>query len=390
MKKALIALAFGTFCLGISEYVMMGILPYLAEAFHVTIPEAGHFITAYAIGVCVGAPLIVLCCRKWPLKRILFLLMGLFTFSVAAMALCPTSDTYSASCYWMMMVFRFIGGLPHGAFFATSAIVADRLSKGEGSTFAVAIMCAGMTVANMIGNPLCTLFTSLFSWRLVFGFSFLCGVATITAIACWVPYIEPLENRGIKGEFAFLKTLPPWLMIFATLLGNGGVFCWYSYISPLLTDVSGVSETSISLMMTLAGAGMVAGNLLGGRISDRFGPGHTGRGIQVVMLAALLMIFFFAQNKFISITMMVLTCACLFGVSSPQQLLLLRFSKGGELMGGAMVQIAFNLGNALGAWCGGLPIEAGLSYKWPALVGAAFVVLGIVCYSVFCRLYEKR
>jgi len=387
MKKSLIALAFGTFGLGIAEYVMMGILPYLAESFGISIPEAGHFITAYAIGVCVGAPLLVLVSRKWPMKRMLFLLMGIFTAANALMSVCPTEGR---GAFWMMMVLRFIAGLPHGAYFGVSSIVADRLSNGEKSTFAVAIMCAGMSVANMIGNPLCTLITASLTWRYVFAFSTLCGVVTLAAVARWIPYVSPLPEHSLKDEFVFLKDLAPWLLIFATLLGNGGVFCWYSYISPLLTDVSGIAPKYISLMMVLAGAGMVIGNLSGGKLGDKFGPGHTGRALQYGMLAFLLLTFFFGQYPWVSIPLMVLTTGCLFGVSSPQQLLILRYSRNGQLMGGAMVQIAFNLGNALGSWCGGLPIEAGLSYKYPALVGCAFVVLGIICYTIFCSRYEPR
>lgn len=385
IKKSLAALAFGTFGLGIVEYVMMGILPYMAADFGVSIPKAGYFITAYALGVCVGAPLLVLIARKWPLRRMIFMLMAIYTAAAVLMAVCPAGR----GGFWLMVLFRFIGGLPHGAYFGVSSIVADKLSKGENSTLAVAIMCAGMTVANLIGNPFSTFITANLTWRYVFAFAALWGVVTLVAIRRWIPYVEPLPDHGIKGEFTFLKTLPPWLLIMATLLGNGGVFCWYSYISPLLTDVAGVKASSMSLMMVLAGAGMVVGNLSGGSIADRFGPAHTGRAMQYIMFVSLMLIFLFGQYKWVSIPLMVVTCGCLFGVSSPQQLLILRYSEGGMLMGGAMVQIAFNLGNALGAWCGGLPVEAGLSYKYPALVGCGFVILGIICYTIFCRRYER-
>ncbi len=387
IKKSLFALAFGTFGLGIAEYVMMGILPYLAADFGVSIPKAGYFITAYALGVCVGAPLLVLVARKWPLKRMIYMLMLIYTVAAALMAACPAGGKWT---FWLMIFFRFIGGLPHGAYFGVSSIVADKLSKGEDSTLAVAIMCAGMTVANLIGNPFGAFITANLSWRYVFAFAALWGVVTLGAIRRWIPYVEPLPDHGMKGEFRFLKTSAPWLLIMATLLGNGGVFCWYSYISPLLTEVSGVAPAHMSMMMVLAGAGMVFGNLSGGSLADRFGPAHTGRALQYLMLVCLTAIFLFGQYKLVTIPLMIITCGCLFGVSSPQQLLILRYSEGGMLMGGAMVQVAFNLGNALGAWCGGLPIEAGLSYRYPALVGCVFVILGIVCYTVFVRKFERR
>lgn len=382
MRKSLMTLAFGTFGLGVSEFVMMGILPLLAKDFGVSIPTAGHLISSYALGVCVGAPLIVLVARAWRLKRILLFLMGIYTLAALAMALAPN--------YHVMLVMRFLAGMPHGAYFGVGAIVADRLSREGKSTFAVAIMCSGMTVANLIGIPLGTMLASVFSWRMIFGFSFLWGILTLLSIMRWIPELAPLQSTKVRDQFRFLKHPAPWLLIAATLLGNGGVFCWYSYITPLLTNVSGIAAQYISFMMVLAGAGMVAGNLLGGKLSDKFGPGHTGRGIEITIFVTLLLIFFVAHCSFLSVVLMVIATACLFGVSSPQQILLLRYSKGGELMGGAMVQLAFNLGNALGAYCGGLPVESGMGYEWTALVGACFAFVGFVCYFLFCARYEKR
>lgn len=385
--KSLIALSAGTFGLGITEFAIMGILPFIAEAFNVSIPEAGHFITAYALGVCIGAPLLLLIAREWPLKNAIFLIMGIYTLGGILSAICPAGEVWD---YWLMMLFRFISGLPHGAFFGVSSIVADKLSKGEKSTLAVAIMCAGMSIANLVGNPLCTFITGVLTWRWVFVISASWGLVTLMLIARWVPYVEPLPEKRLKDEFRFLGNLAPWLIILATLLGNGGVFCWYSYISPLLTQVAGIDPSMMTLMMVLAGAGMVVGNLCGGAVSDKIGPAHTGRVFQYGMLICLTMTFFFGAHAWVAVPLMIINCACLFGVGSPQQLLILRFSEGGQLMAGAMVQIAFNLGNALGSWCGGLPIEAGLSYRHPALVGCVFVVLGIICYTIFCRKFEKR
>lgn len=385
--RSLIALSAGTFGLGITEFAIMGILPYVAEAFNVTIPEAGHLITAYALGVCVGAPLLLLIARKWPLKNAIFLIMGIYTLGGVLSAVCPAGKEWN---YWLMMLFRFISGLPHGAFFGVSSIVADKLSKGEKSTLAVAIMIAGMSIANLIGNPMCTFITGVLTWRWVFVISASWGLITLLLIARWVPYVAPLPEKRFSEEFRFLGKLAPWLIILATLLGNGGVFCWYSYISPLLTQVAGIDPSMMTLMMVLAGAGMVVGNLCGGAVSDKFGPAHTGRVFQYGMLACLVMTFFFGAHAWVAVPLMIVNCACLFGVGSPQQLLILRFSEGGQLMAGAMVQIAFNLGNALGSWCGGLPIEAGLSYRHPALVGCVFVVLGIICYTIFCWKFERR
>lgn len=382
MKKALIALAFGTFGLGIAEYVMMGILPFVAGDFRVSIPQAGHLISAYALGVCAGAPIVAVFARKWPLKRILYLLVLVMIAASFAMALCTRFE-------WML-VFRFLAGLPHGAYFGVGSIVADRLSREGNATFAVAVMCSGMTVANLVGIPLGTFLTGIFSWRLVFGFSGIWNIVTLVVVARWIPKMDALPDSGLKREFSFLKNLAPWLLIFATMLGNAGVFCFYSYVSPTLTQLAGVPVSWLSGMMVLSGAGMVIGNLSGGKLSDRFGMGRTCRGLEIAICVCLVLIFLTAHLAWCLIPLMFLVCGCLFAISSPQQLLLLRFSEGGELMGGAMVQLAFNLGNAVGAWLGGLPIEESspVTYRYSAAIGAVLAVLGVGCYLIFCRKFE--
>ncbi len=382
MKKALTALAFGTFGLGIAEYVMMGILPFVAGDFRVSISQAGLLISAYALGVCAGAPIVAVFARKWPLKRILYLLVLVMIAASFAMALCTRFE-------WML-VFRFLAGLPHGAYFGVGSIVADRLSREGNATFAVAVMCSGMTVANLVGIPLGTFLTGIFSWRLVFGFSGIWNIVTLVVVARWIPKVDALPDSGLKREFSFLKNLAPWLLIFATMLGNAGVFCFYSYVSPTLTQLAGVPVSWLSGMMVLSGAGMVIGNLSGGKLSDRFGKGCTCRGLEIAICVCLVLIFLTAHLAWCLIPLMFLVCGCLFAISSPQQLLLLRFSEGGELMGGAMVQLAFNLGNAVGAWLGGLPIEESspVTYRYSAAIGAVLAVLGVGCYLIFCRKFE--
>lgn len=395
MRKSLTALAFGTFALGITEYVMMGILPQIATDFGVSIARAGWLISVYALGVCVGAPLVAVLCRRWPLRQLLCMLVGVMIVAALCMSVCPTPAAGSHGTswhFWLMMLFRFMAGMPHGAFFGAGSIVADRLSRGTGSSFAVAIMSSGMTFANLVGIPLGTLLTSLLSWRLVFGFACVWEVGTLLAVLRWVPRIDPLPDHGVSGEFRFLKTLAPWLIILATILGNGGIFCWYSYIAPTLTQLSGVPASWMTMVMVLAGSGMVVGNLAGGKLSDRIGPGHAGLTLGCIIFISLLLISLFAHNVWLSLALMWLAAAGLFSVSAPQQLLLLRFSRGGELMGGAMIQLAFNLGNAIGAYLGGLPINESdpQTYHLPAAIGAVMALMGVVCYVCFCRRYERR
>ena len=379
MKKSLIALAFGTLGLGIAEFVMMGILPDVAKDLNISIPMAGHFISAYALGVCVGAPILTLA-RKHPLKRILLILVALIMVG----NICAAAST----SYWMLLLARFVSGLPHGAYFGVGSIVAEKLAdKGKGSE-AVSIMIAGMTVANLFGVPLGTSLSTLISWRVTFLLVGLWGIIILYYIGRWVPNVKGLKDTGFKGQFRFLKTPAPWLILGATALGNGGVFCWYSYINPMLTDVSGFSAESITPLMILAGFGMVIGNLISGRLSDRYTPAKVGMYAEAIICLTLLLIFFLSPYPWLSALLMFLCTAGLFAVSSPEQILIIRVAKGGEMLGAACVQIAFNLGNAIGAYAGGLAVSGG--YRYPALVGVPFALIGLTLFIIFYKKYQAR
>ena len=379
MKKSLIALAFGTLGLGIAEFTMMGILPYVAADLDISIPTAGHFISAYALGVCFGAP-ILLWARRYPLKHILLGLMALMMVG----NLCASVST----SYWMLLAARFISGLPHGAYFGVASIVASRLADEGRGAEAVSIMVAGMTVANLFGVPLGTSLSHLLSWRVTFLLVGLWSVIVLYYIWRWVPHVQGLQDTGFKGQFRFLRRPAPWLVLGATALGNGGVFCWYSYINPLLTDVSGFSSESITSLMVLAGFGMVAGNLISGRLSDRYTPGRVAMTVQGALCAILLLIFLLSSNPWCSALLMTLCTAGLFAVSSPEQVLIIRVAPAGEMLGGAAVQMAFNLGNAVGAYAGGLAVGAG--YQYTALLGVPFALCGFVLCYVFYKKYQPE
>ena len=379
MKKSLIALAFGTLGLGIAEFTMMGILPYVARELNISIPVAGHFISAYALGVCAGAPMLIVA-RKRPLKHILLVLMALMLVGNLGAAMAPD--------YWLLLAARFISGLPHGAYFGVASIVAGKLADEGKSSEAVSIMIAGMTVANLFGVPLGTSLSHMLSWRVTFLLVGCWGLIVLYYIWRWVPVIEGLKDTGFKGQFRFLKTPAPWLILGATALGNGGVFCWYSYITPLLTNVSGFSAESVTALMVLAGFGMVVGNLVSGRLSDRYTPGKVGTVVQGMICILLLMIFFLSPNPWCSAILMALCTAGLFAVSSPEQVLIIRVAPGGEMLGGACVQIAFNLGNAIGAYVGGLALSGG--YRYPALAGVPFALVGFVLFAVFYKKFQAK
>ncbi|WP_455601401.1 MFS transporter AraJ [Bacteroides rodentium] len=379
MKKSLIALAFGTLGLGIAEFTMMGILPYVATDLGISIPVAGHFISAYALGVCFGAPMLLLA-RKRPLKQILLVLMTLMIVGNICASMAPN--------YWVLLLGRFVSGLPHGAYFGVASIVAGKLADKGKSSEAVSIMIAGMTVANLFGVPLGTSLSHTLSWRATFLLVGAWGLITLYYIWRWVPQVEGLKDTGFKGQFRFLKKPAPWLILGATALGNGGVFCWYSYITPLLTEVSGFSAESITALMVLAGFGMVVGNLVSGRISDRYTPGKVGTVVQGMICVILLLIFLLSPHPWCSAILMTLCTAGLFAVSSPEQVLMIRVAPGGEMLGGACVQMAFNFGNAIGAYIGGLALSGG--YRYPALAGVPFALIGFILFLVFYKKFQAK
>lgn len=381
MRKAvcLLPLALGTFGLGLTEYVMMGILPDTAKAMNCSIPMAGNFISLYALGVVFGSILLVLLGRTKPLKQILIALATIFTLANLALAF---SQNYFVFC-----VLRFIAGLPHGAFFGVGAIAAGRLCDRGKTNQAVATMVSGMTIANLLGIPFGTFISHNFSWRITFLIVGIFGFIVLYSIIKLIPYLKPLPDTGFRGQFKFFKSLAPWLLILAVVMGNGGIFCMYSYINPLLVNVSGIQPKFVSLIMILAGAGMCLGNYLGGKFSDKFSPSIVAGNIQLLACIALLGMFFLSSNPIIAVILMCVCTGCLFGVSAPQQVLLIENAKGGEMLGASCSQISFNLGNAIGAFVGGIPITHGLGYQYTAIPASLFAFVGFSLLIYFYKRY---
>lgn len=376
---SLLVLAVGTFLLGMAEFVIEGILPDLARDLNISIPMAGHAISIYALGVCVGATFLIVLHKLRP-KHILLGLVSLVFIGALL--------SFTAQSYVWLLAARFISGLPHGAYYGVGTIVAYRLADESHKTRAVAIMCAGMTFANLLGNPVATLLSGALSWRLAFAVIAVGSLVDLLLVARFVPNLDPLPGSGYKGQFRFLRHLDPWLIILATMFGNGGILAWYSYISPALVDEGGLSASLLPLYMAVAGLGMVIGNLLSGWMSDKYKAGLTAMVLQGVAGLALLAVFFTVEWGYVHLALMFVCCGCLFGMGTPEQLLIIEHSKGGEMLGGCCIQIAFNFGNAAGAFLGGLPISWGMGYAWPAMVGMPFVAIGFLLLLAFHRRYE--
>lgn len=374
MKKELFALALGTFTLGMTEFIIEGIITDVAHDMDVSIPEAGHLISTYALGVCVGA-LSLIVMHKYRPKNILMFLVSLIALGATIASVAPS--------FGALLCARFVQGLPHGAFFGTGTIIAVRIAKEGKGTSAVAMMCAGMPVANLIGVPLGTFLSHITSWRTPFFMAVVLGLATLYMIYRWVPNLDAQPNNGMKAQFRFLRNKAPWLIIGATFFGSAGMLSWFSYISPLLQMEGGFSAVSISQLMILAGLGMVVGNVTSGPLSDRFSPGRATSCYLIVATASLTLTFFFSSCAWAVAALMFVTCICLFGVGSPEQYLIVKHSEGGEMLGGCCIQAAFNSGNALGAFLGGIPVSLGLGFNYPALIGAPLVFAGAVCMWTF-------
>lgn len=367
MKKSLLSLAIGTFALGIVEFGMMGILNDIAASLGISVVKAGHLISAYSAGVAVGAPSLLLL-RKLPLRQVMLLLAAVIAIGNALVALSPN--------YGCLLAARFIAGLPHGAFFGAGAIVCSRLASAGKGASAVAVLVGGMTIANLVGVPLFTFVCSLLSWRLPFGIVAFIGALCFVAIKCWVPVLAPLPDTGLKGQFHFLSRPAPWLIYAGVFFGQASVYCWLSYIAPIMTRVTGFPESSMTLIMVLIGGGMVFGNFYAGRISDRHSPSLVTAVIATLIILVMPLIYFSAPWKIPSLIFAFIAPALLFGLGGPLQYMIVQYAKGGEMLGGAGIQIAFNVSNAMAAAIGGAVIRHGFGLASPALAGIPFAVIG--------------
>ncbi|KFI93832.1 Protein AraJ [Bifidobacterium saguini DSM 23967] len=370
MKKSLLALASGAFILGAAEFVMMGILPQAAEATHVSIPTAGNYISAYAFGVCIGT-LILVFGRKVPPRNLIVLFMVIALVGNTMSAFAPNAA--------ILIVARFISGLPHGAFFGTATLIAKTLAEKGKEAQAVSIMVTGQTVANMLGVPAGTLLAEYLNWRLAFGALAAWAAMTIVLTVTMIPYVAPIKDAGIAGQFKFLTRRGPWVILAAVFTGNAGVFCWWSYVSPWLQKTGGWSSSLVPFLMMLAGFGMVVGGLIGGRITDRWRHAGTAALGQTISGIGLLMVLLLPGNHFTTALLTFWIAFGLFFISAPQQLLMTEAGQGGgELIAGAAVQVAFNFGNAVGSIVGGMMLTTfSMNYRFTGLGGLPLAILSI-------------
>lgn len=381
-QKSLFSLALGGLGIGITEFVMMGILPDVAKDLSITIPQAGHLISAYALGVVIGAPLLIMIGGNIPPKRLLIGLMILFTIFNGFSAFAPNYST--------LFIARLLAGLPHGAFFGVGSVVASRIVEKGKEAQAISIMFGGLTVANIIGVPIGTYIGHHYSWRYTFVIIVLVGILTILSLRSWLPAFPAEKDRNLKKELGFFKRKEAWLIILLISIGTGGLFAWYSYIAPLMTEVAGFSASSLTYILILAGVGMLIGNIIGGKLADRISPVKAAFVLLMCMAGTLVLVFFVSSSPILALVMTFVTGIVAFSLGAPIQMLMINTAKGSEMLAASVSQASFNVGNALGAFLGGLPLVAGFSYSSPQLVGAGMAGIGAVFAYVLLVRKRKR
>ncbi len=348
----------------------MGILPDIARDLSIEIPTAGHLIAIYALGVVVGAPVLVLFSTKFPPKKVLLFLMFLFLVFNGLFTVAPE--------YYTMMITRFLSGLPHGAFFGVGSVVATRLADPGKEAQSIAVMFTGMTVANLLGVPLGTYIGHEYSWRITYLFVSLCGAATMVAVYFWLPALKTHFSGNVFRQLDYFRSPLAWILIAMISIGTGGLFAWMSYIAPLMTEVAGLQGGEVPFIMVLVGLGMVFGNLLGGKLADSTTPIKASIACFLTMAICLILVYFTIHIPGMAYFWAFTTGMISFTLGSPLQMVLIQSAKGYETIAAAGGQASFNLGNTFGAYFGGLPIVYGFAYNSPLLVGVAMALGGVL------------
>ena len=368
-RLALLALAIGGFAIGTTEFVTMGLLPEVARGVGISIPTAGHVVSAYAAGVVVGAPVLATLGSKMPRKQLLLWLMGGFAVANALSAL--------ASGYGLLMGARFLSGLPHGAYFGVGSLVAASLVPAHRRTWAVSMMITGLTVANIVGVPVTTRLGQAYGWQWPYAAVSVIALVTVLAVWRWVPFCPPDGGATLRSELSALRRPQVWFALAIGTVGFGGMFATFSYISPTMTELGGFGSSAIPLILAVYGVGMTAGAMLSGPVS-RMG---LLRGICVVMgtIAVMLVLFGPAVQaaKWLAVVA-VFMLGLLPSILVPMlQTRLMDVAHEGQSLAAALNHSTLNIANALGAWLGSIVLSAGLGYEWPSRIGAFLAVLGV-------------
>lgn len=380
MALAVLALAVGGFTIGTTEFVTMGLLPEMARGVDVSIPQAGHVISTYALGVVVGAPLIAVLGARLPRKGLLLVLMVAYAAANLATALAPSFLSLAGA--------RFVAGLPHGAYFGVASLVAAGLVEPARAGRAVSRVMLGLAVANLLGVPAAAWLGQTFGWRAAFGAVTVLGVVTVVLVLTFVPVTAPNRDATGRRELKAFSSLQVWLTLLIGAVGFGGMFAMYSYIAPTVTDVTGLSASTVPIYLLAFGVGGILGTTLGGIAADW----SVLRSIVVanVVMGLGLALFTVTASQPVAAWFTVLLIAAGGSVLAVTlQMRLMHVAGDAQTLGAAMNHASLNLANALGAWLGGLVIAAGLGYTAPSWVGAGLSVAGLTVLGLSVLVHRR-
>lgn len=379
-RVAMSALALGGFGIGTTEFVSMGLLPDMATSMSVSEPSAGHLISAYALGVVVGAPVIAALAARVPRRILLLALMVAFTLG--------NLGTVFAPSFHELMASRFVAGLPHGAYFGVAALVAAHLADPGKRAKSVAMVMMGLSVANVVGVPAATWIGQAFGWRSAFGIVAVIGALTVTALAVWLPRLDSMPTTDTRTELGAFRRTQVWMTLFVGMVGFGGMFAVYTYIATTLTDVSGLSKAAVPVALMIYGLGMVAGNFLGGWIADRMLV--PGLFLAMTSVAVSLAVFVAAAHNPVTALIVVFLIAASGSAIVPGlQTRLMDVAADAQTLAASLNHAAFNFANALGAALGGAVIAAGFGYTAPAVVGAGLAIAGIAVLATSVAMQRR-
>jgi len=385
LPPALLALGAAAFGIGTTEFVIMGLLPEIGQSLSVSIPQAGQLVSCYAMSVTIGSPFMAILMARFPRRASLLILMAIFILGNGLCALAAGYDT--------LMAARIFTALAHGAFFGIGAIVAAEVVPKDQRARAISLMFSGLTLANVLGVPLGTLLGQAYGWRTTFWAVCLIGVAAFVALLIWVPEVRQARRMRLRREVIALSHPQVLLAMGTSTICSAALFTVFTYITPLLETVSGISPHGVSIALLLFGVGITLGNLAGGRAADwRLMPSI------VIMLCTLVVVqavFSWTSHSAIpAVITMMIWGALAFGVCSPLQMRVVDQGRAAPSLASTLNQSAFNLGNAMGASFGGLMVSAGIGYDRLPWLGSALsaLALAVVLYALWleARMHRRR
>lgn len=380
LLRAVFALGVGGFSIGTGEFVIMGLLPEVARDIGVTIPQAGHVISAYALGVVLGAPALAVLAAGWGRRALLIALMAAYALANIGSALAPG--------YVSLNVLRFLAGLPHGTYFGVAALVAASLSPPGRRARAVGLVMLGLTGATLAGVPIASALGQHFGWRAAFIFVGLIAAMAVVLIRQGVPHIPADPDAHALRELQALRNKDVWLTLGIAAIGFGGMFSVFSYIKPTLTEVAGLPLAQVPLVLALFGTGMVAGNLVGSRLADHALMRTIGG--MLVWAVIVLVGFVFAANHVATAAAATFLLGTIVAIGPALQIRLMDVAGEAQTLAAALNHSAFNMANALGAWLGGVAISAGLGWTSTGWVGALLAIAGLGVFALALRSDRRR